>query len=115
MKALKINSNVNTSAGITIPPGAVVVILQSLVDQQNVDRVNAEIPGQIALGVWATKAAWTAEKTAVSNIITDFPMLLKVKISAADYDAGKMEAVFIREALAELEKVYPGNVTTINL
>lgn len=117
MKALKINVIVNTTAGIQIPAGAIVVPAESLKQRTVTNPDKTRFKCVFVLETYASQTAFENKKAPISSIVSDYPMQLNSKARVVDFEQMTVEAFVIKEVKQELKKIYTGanDVEEINI
>jgi hypothetical protein len=108
MKALKINVVLNTTAGIQIPAGSVVLPIESNFQRTITNPDKTKFNGQFAVATFATVAALEAGKKALGELVSDFPQVIGTKVLVTDYETVKTEALAIKEVKQYLKNIFTG-------
>jgi hypothetical protein len=114
MKAIKINSAVNLTSGLSIPSGSVCVIAEGYADIKN--QKDGVIPAQIATFLFASEQAIVEGKAAIQGIQDFNTTFSDLKLSVDAYETISAEALLINAVYDALATVYsPDNVEQITL
>lgn len=104
MKAIKINTNVNLSSGITLPSGSIVVIAEGYTDVKN--QKDGFIPSQIATLLFASLEAFQSGKVSINDVADYLPVFQNLQLSLVDYSTKTAEQLLVDTVESELIKVY---------
>jgi len=120
MKVIEINSKINLTTDSTIPPGAIAIIYQSSASPFNKKMILGieYIPFTVIISVYISLAAYVKLNIQPQppETIKDFGTIYTdVLISVSDYETISNESNAIAIAFDQLNEVYPGNVTILNL
>jgi hypothetical protein len=119
MKALKINTTVNLTNGLTIPSGAIVVIGEGTAVPNPRKLVTVEgvkkIPCSVITNVYKSLAAFTAGDTAITGIKDFNPAFYGLTLSVEGYATLPTETLQIEVVKQSLEAVYPGQIEEITI
>ena len=118
MKALQINAEVNLTSGLTIPSGAVVIILEGYADIKNQKLTDGEylIPAQISTAVWASKDSYESGKSNVTGIADFNPVFSSLEMTYTAYSTETAEQLLINTVEDALIAIYgTDNVIEINV
>jgi hypothetical protein len=113
MQAIKINSNVNLTSGLSIPSGSIVVIAEGYADVKS--QKNGIIPAQIATFVFASASALAEGKTPIQGIEDFNTTFAGLDLSVADYETLAAETLLINAVYSALNAIYPAQVEVITL
>jgi len=113
MKAIKINSNVNLTSGLSIPSGSIVVIAEGYAAVK--DQKDGIIPAQIATFVFASVQALAEGKAPIQGIQDFNTTFAGLELTVADYETLAAEVLLINAVESALEKIYPNQVEIVNL
>jgi hypothetical protein len=112
MKALQINTTVNTSTGFQIPAGAVVIINEFLTQQFN--EKDGNIPCQINISTYINKDSYESGKSPVQTV-SDYSNLIISDVTEIEYQTVSCEELSILEVQDVLLPLYPNNVQLIEV
>lgn len=121
MKAIKINSAVNLTSGLSIPSGSVCVIAEGYADVKAQTQANpttgksAFIPAQIATFVFASVEALAQGKAPIQGIEDFNTTFSNLELSVSTYETQPAEVLLINAVESALELIYPNQVEIINL
>ena len=113
MKAIKINSIVNLTSGLSIPAGSIAVIAEGYADVKS--QKDGVIPAQVATFVFASLAAIQEGKTPIVEIADFNPVFSQLELSVADYATVPAETLLVDAVFNALESIYGEDVEVINL
>jgi len=113
MKAIKINSNVNLTSGLSIPSGSVVVIAEGYASVK--DQKDGIIPAQIATFVFASVGALAEGKAPIQGIQDFNTTFSNLELSVDAYETISAEALLIYAVYDALNAIYPTQVEIITL
>jgi hypothetical protein len=113
MQAIKINSNVNLTSGLSIPSGSVVVIAEGYASVK--DQKDGIIPAQIATFVFASVQALAEGKAAIQGIEDFNTTFSGLELSVADYETLAAETLLVNAVESALEAIYPSNVEVVTI
>jgi len=111
MQAIKINSNVNLTSGLSIPSGSVVVIAEGYADVKS--QKDGIIPAQIATFVFASVQALAEGKAPIQGIDDFNTTFSGLELSVADYETKSAEVLLITAVFNALDSIYPSQVEQI--
>lgn len=112
MKALQINAPVNTTTGLEIPSGAVVVVNEFLTQQMY--EKEGSISCQTSISTYVNAASYEAGKAPVATV-ADYSSLIKCDITTSEYSTIACEALAIAEVKDVLLALYPDSVIEIDV
>jgi hypothetical protein len=112
MKALQINAPVNTTTGLQIPSGSVVVVNEFLTQQMN--EKEGLIPCQTSISTYVNAASYEAGKAPVVTV-SDYSSLIVCDVTTAEYSTTACEALAINEVKDILLALYPDSVIEVDV
>jgi len=104
MKAIKINTSVNLSSGITLPSGAIVVIAEGYTDVKSTK--DGFIPSQIATLLFASLEALQSGKVSINDVADYTPVFSGLQLSIADYQTKTAEQLLVDTVEEQLIAIY---------
>lgn len=113
MKAVKINTVVNLTSGLSIPSGSVCVIAEGYADIKS--QKDGVIPAQIATFVYASESAITEGKAPIQGIEDFNTTFSSLELSVVDYETKSAEELLVSAVYDALNKVYPSEVEIVNI
>jgi hypothetical protein len=113
MQAIKINSNVNLTSGLSIPSGSVVVIAEGYADVKS--QKDGIIPAQIATFVFASASALTEGKAPIQGIEDFNTSFSGLELSVTAYETQPAETLLIDAIFGALNLVYPDQVEIVTV
>jgi hypothetical protein len=114
MKAIKINTSVNLTSGLSIPSGSIVVIAEGYADVKSTK--DGFIPSQIATLVFASEQSIAEGKSPITDIADFNPVFSSLQLSITDYATLSAESLLINAVFNALVAVYgAGNVEQVEI
>jgi hypothetical protein len=113
MKAIKINSAVNLTSGLSIPSGSVCVIAEGYADVKS--QKDGVIPAQIATFVFASVEALAQGKAPIQGIEDFNTTFSGLELSVVSYETISAEQLLIGAVYEALDKIYPSAVEVISI
>jgi hypothetical protein len=113
MKAVKINTVVNLTSGLSIPSGSVCVIAEGYADVKS--QKDGVIPAQIATFVYASEAAIAEGKAPIQGIEDFNTTFSSLELTVVDYETKTAEELLINAVYSALNEVYPSEVEVVNI
>jgi hypothetical protein len=113
MQAIKINSNVNLTSGLSIPSGSVVVIAEGYASVK--DQKDGIIPAQIATFVFASASALAEGKAPIQGIEDFNTSFSGLELSVTAYETQPAETLLIDAIFGALNLIYPDQVEIVTV
>lgn len=113
MKAVKINTVVNLTSGLSIPSGSVCVIAEGYADIKS--QKDGVIPAQIATFVYASESAIAEGKAPIQGIEDFNTTFSNLELTVVDYETKTAEELLINAVYSALNEVYPSEVEVVNI
>lgn len=114
MQAIKINTTVNLTSGLTIPSGSIVVIAEGYASIK--DAKDGFIPSQIATFLYASEEAMAAGKSPITDVSDFNPVFGNLQLSVVDYATLSAESLLVNAVYNALVDVYGAeNVEKVEL
>jgi hypothetical protein len=104
MKAIKINSAVNLTSGLSIPSGSVVVIAEGYADVKS--QKDGIIPAQIATFVFASVEALAQGKAPIQGIQDFNTTFSNLELSVVAYETIPAESLLVNAVYDALVAIY---------
>jgi len=104
MKAIKINSALNLTSGLSIPSGSIVVIAEGYADVKS--QKDGLIPSQIATFVFASVQALAEGKAPIQGIQDFNTTFSGLELSVSDYETLAAETLLVNAVELALEQIY---------
>ena len=104
MKAIKINSAVNLTSGLSIPSGSVVVIAEGYADVKS--QKDGIIPAQIATFVFASVEALAQGKAPIQGIEDFNTTFSNLELSVVAYETIPAESLLVNAVYDALVAIY---------
>ena len=104
MKAIKLNTSVNLTSGLSIPSGSVVVIAEGYADVKS--QKDGIIPAQIATFVFASVQALAEGKAPIQGIEDFNTTFAGLELSVASYESLSAETLLVNAVELALEQIY---------
>jgi uncharacterized protein YsxB (DUF464 family) len=111
MQAIKLNTAVNLTSGLSIPSGSVCVIAEGYADVKS--QKDGVIPAQIATFVFASVQALAEGKAPIQGIADFNTTFSGLELSVADYETKSAEVLLITAVFNALDSIYPSQVEQI--
>lgn len=113
MKAVKINTVVNLTSGLSIPSGSICVIAEGYADVKS--QKDGVIPAQIATFVFASEAALSEGKAPIQGIEDFNTTFSSLELSVVNYETKTAEELLIGAVYDALNEVYPSQVEIVTI
>ena len=113
MQAIKLNTAVNLTSGLSIPSGSIVVIAEGYADVKS--QKDGIIPAQIATFVFASVGALAEGKAPIQGIQDFNTTFSGLELSVSDYETLAAETLLVNAVESALEAIYPNSVEVITL
>ena len=113
MQAIKLNTAVNLTSGLSIPSGSVVVIAEGYADVKS--QKDGIIPAQIATFVFASVQALAEGKAPIQGIEDFNTTFSNLELSVVAYETIPAETLLIDAVFGALEKIYPAQVEVVTI
>jgi hypothetical protein len=113
MKAIKLNTNVNLTSGLSIPSGSVVVIAEGYADVKS--QKDGIIPAQIATFVFASVGALAEGKAPIQGIEDFNTSFSGLELSVTAYETQPAETLLINAIFGALNLIYPDQVEIVTV
>lgn len=113
MQAIKLNTSVNLTSGLSIPSGSVVVIAEGYAAVK--DQKDGIIPAQIATFVFASVQALAEGKAPIQGIEDFNTTFAGLQLTVADYETLAAETLLINAVYDALNAIYPAQVEVVTI
>jgi hypothetical protein len=104
MKAIKLNTSVNLTSGLSIPSGSVVVISEGYADVKS--QKDGIIPAQIATFVFASVGALAEGKAPIQGIQDFNTTFSGLELSVVAYETIPAESLLVNAVYDALVAIY---------
>jgi len=111
MQAIKLNTAVNLTSGLSIPSGSIVVIAEGYADVKS--QKDGIIPAQIATFVFASVQALAEGKAPIQGIQDFNTTFSGLELSVTDYETLAAESLLVNAVFNALDSIYPSQVEQI--
>ena len=114
MQAIKINTTVNLTSGLSIPSGSIVTMAEGYADIKSTK--DGFIPSQIATFLYASEEAMAAGKSPITDVADFNPVFGNLQLSVTDYATLSAESLLVNAVYNALVDVYGAdNVEKVEL
>jgi len=113
MKAVKINTVVNLTSGLSIPSGSVCVIAEGYADVKS--KKDGLIPAQVATFLYASESAMVEGKAPIQGIEDFNTTFSGLELTVLDYETKTAEELLINAVYSALDEVYPSQVEIVTI
>jgi hypothetical protein len=113
MKAVKINTIVNLTSGLSIPSGSVCVIAEGYADVKS--QKDELIPAQVATFLYASETAIAEGKAPIQGIEDFNTTFSNLELTVVDYETKTAEELLINAVYDALNEVYPSQVEIVTI
>jgi hypothetical protein len=109
MKAIKINSSINISSGITLPAGSICKLNTGVFDFNNEN--NSIINCEIAISVFSSLTAYNQGKQPIEGISDFKSSFANILLNVTE----GIEDAVINSIYSELNEIYPNQIEIISI
>lgn len=113
MKAVKINTVVNLTSGLSIPSGSICVIAEGYADVKS--QKDGVIPAQVATFVFASEDAISEGKAPIQGIEDFNTTFSNLDLSVVNYETKTAEELLINAVYDSLNLIYPSQVEIVTI
>lgn len=113
MKAVKINTVVNLTSGLSIPSGSICVIAEGYADVKS--QKDGVIPAQVATFLYASESAMTEGKAPIQGVEDFNTTFSNLELTVVNYETKTAEELLVNAVYDALNDVYPSQVEIVTI